>query len=109
MIIGNGYIEFKLKDCKGLDSDTGYPISADVLWDKPIPCQFIQTANNKLKDADGVRFSVANYTILIEAQPLPQSEQIRLTDNVNGVCLGEFSLISSPELLQAVDQIKLIV
>lgn len=109
MIIGNGKIEFKVKKCFGLDPETGYPIEAEVSWGEPIPCQFMPNTSNNLGKIGGERFTTASYSILIEIQPLPQSEQIRLTDDVNGTCLGEFPLIGNPELLRAVGQIKLLV
>lgn len=110
MIIENGKIEFKVKnDWGGIDPDTGYPIEAEASWGMPIPCQFMPNTGNNLGKTDGVRFTTASYTVLIEAQPLPQSEQIRLTDSISGECLGEFSLIMNPIHLSAVGQIKLLI
>ena len=42
------------------------------------------------------------------SEPIPDSEQLRLTD-ASGKYLGEFSLISPPEPLAAVCEIKLLV
>lgn len=109
MIIENGKIEFKVKKSFGFDPETGYPVEAEASWGKPIPCQFIPNTGNNLGKVDGVRFTTASHTILIEIQPLPQSEQIRLTDSISGECLGEFSLIMKPEIFRAVGQIRLLI
>lgn len=110
MIIENGKIEFKVKkDWGGIDLETGYPVEAESSWGAPIPCQYLPNTGNNLGKADGVRFTTASYTVLLEEQPLPQSEQIRLTDGISGECLGEFSLIMAPIHLSAVGQIKILI
>lgn len=110
MIIENGTIEFKRKFPGGLDPKTGHPIKpTDYGWGKPIACQFIPSNRQLLlKTATGERITKANYTVLIEDQPLPESEQIRLTD-ASGKILGDFSLIAPPETLEAVCEIKILI
>lgn len=109
MIIQNGTIEFKVKTPGIIDPDTGYPSQATgVSWSKSIPCQYLPNNRNNLGRVKGERFTTATYTVLIEEQQLPQSEQIRLTDQ-NGKILGEFSLIAPPEALEAVGEIRLLV
>lgn len=109
MIIANGTIEFKAKQPSGIDPETGYPIKATATsWSDPIPCQYLPVSLNLRAKIGGEPISTASYTILVEAQPLPDSEQIRLTAS-NDKTLGEFSLQSTPEYLHAVDQIRLTV
>jgi hypothetical protein len=110
MIIENGTIEFKTKGAAGqIDAESGYPTAAaEVEWSKPIPCQFTPNNRNNLGRVNGEHFTTASYTVLLEEQPLPDSEQIRLKDR-NGTELGEFSLIAPPEPLDAVCEIKLLV
>lgn len=50
----------------------------------------------------------ATYTVLIEMQPLPESEQLHLK-NLKGESLGKFSLIAPPEMLEAVCEIKILI
>ena len=57
---------------------------------------------------NGERFTTATYTVLLEEQELPESEQIRLTDR-SGKKLGEFSLIAPPETLEAVGEIRILI
>ena len=105
MIIENGTIEFKEKTPGKIDPETGYPTKATAVgWSKPIPCQFI----TNLGRVNGERFTTATYTVLIEEQPLPSSEQIRLTER-SGKVLGEFSLIAPPEALEAVGEIRILI
>lgn len=111
MIIDNGTIEFKRKAPAApvLDPETGLPqMPQQTGWDKPIPCQIIPNTQNLKGSYDGEHFTIASFTILIEEQPLPQSEQVRLTAKC-GREIGEFSLIAPPEYLQAVCEIKLMV
>lgn len=109
MVIENGTIEFKEKTPGMIDPETGYPIKPTAVgWGKPIPCQFIPNNRTNLGRVNGERFTTASYTLLLEEQPLPDSEQIRLTD-ANGKSLGEFSLISPPEALEAVGEIKILI
>lgn len=109
MIIPNGTIEFKEKAPGGIDPATGYPSKPKTAsWSEPIPCQYIPNTRNNLGKVEGERFTTASYTLLLEDQSLPGSEQLRLTD-ASGKYLGEFSLISPPEPLAAVCEIKLLV
>lgn len=92
-----------------IDPETGYPTKAtEVGWSKPIPCQFIPNNRTNLGRVNGERFTTATYTVLIEEQPLPSSEQIRLTER-SGKVLGEFSLIAPPEALEAVGEIRILI
>lgn len=106
MIIQNGTIEFKAKTAGGIDPETGYPVAATAGWGEPIPCQWLPNNGNLLARVLGERFEQAAYEVLLEEQPLPDSEQVRLTD-ADGACLGEFSMRSRPERLEAVGQIRL--
>ena len=107
MIIPNGTIQFKWKTPGGIDPETGYPTRpTDTGWSKPIPCQDVPASANLLAKSNGERITKKNFTVLIDEQPLPQSEQVRLTDS-SGKSLGDYSLIAPPEPLEAVDQIKL--
>lgn len=110
MIIENGTIEFKKKTPGTIDPETGHPSKAtEVGWSDPIPCQFIPVNRHLLmKTPEGERMTKATYTVLLEEQPLPDSEQIRLTDG-SGKALGEFSLIAPPEALEAVGEIKILI
>lgn len=109
MIIENGTIEFKEKQAGTIDPETGYPAKAtSVVWSEPIPCQYLPNNWNNLGRVKGERFTSASFTILIEEQPLPKSEQIRLKDR-GGKLLGEFSLIAPPEPLEAVGEIKILI
>lgn len=109
MIIQNGTIEFKQKTPGAIDPETGYPTKPTAVgWGDPIPCQFIPNSRNNLGRVNGERFTTATYTVLLEEQPLPDSEQIRLTDR-DGRVLGEFSLIAPPEALETVCEIKLLI
>lgn len=109
MIIVNGTIEFKEKTPGRIDPETGYiSKAAKTAWSEPVPCQFIPNSRNNLGKVNGERFTTATYTVLIEEQPLPSSEQIRLTER-NGKVLGEFSLIAPPEDLEAVGEIKILI
>ncbi len=107
MIIPNGTLEFKSKTPGGIDPETGYPKRpTDTGWSEPIPCQYVPTSGNLLATNNGERITKKNFTVLLDDQPLPESEQVRLMDS-NGKSLGEFSMIVPPEPLEAVDQIKL--
>ena len=109
MIIPNGTIEFKEKTPGCIDPETGYPSKpTQGGWGIPIPCQYIPNSRNNLGKVNGERFTTASYTLLLEEQPLPDIEQIRLSD-ANGNSLGEFSLISPPEALEAVGEIKILI
>lgn len=109
MIIENGTIEFKEKTPGTIDPETGYPTKATAIgWSKPIPCQFIPNNRTNLGRVNGERFTTATYTVLIEEQSLPSSEQIRLTER-SGKVLGEFSLIAPPEALEAVGEIRILI
>lgn len=109
MIIENGTIEFKEKRPGKIDPETGYPSRATRTgWSKPIPCQYIPNNRSNLGRINGERFTAATYTVLIEEQPLPDSEQIRLADRC-GKELGEFSLMAPPEALEAVGEIRILI
>lgn len=109
MIIENGTIEFKEKTPGTIDPETGYPTKpAKVGWGNPIPCQFLPNNRNNLGRIKGERFTTATYTVLIEEQPILESEQLRLTDR-SGKAIGEFSLIAPPEYLEAVGEIRLLI
>lgn len=107
MIIENGTIEFKRKTPVQIDPETGYPTKpTEVGWSDPIPCQYLPVNRNLLAKTNGEPTTKATYTVLIEEQPLPEAEQIRLTDK-SGKNLGEFSMIAPPEALEAVAEIKI--
>lgn len=109
MIIENGTIEFKEKTAGKIDPETGYPTKPTAVgWGEPIPCQFLPNNRNNLGRVNGERFTTATYTVLLEEQELPESEQIRLMDR-DGKNLGEFSLIAPPEYLEAVGEIRLLI
>lgn len=109
MIIPNGYIEFKAKTAGAIDPKTGYPSPAsDVAWSEPIPCQYLPNNRNNLGRVNGEHFTAASYTVLVEEQPLPDSEQLRLTAS-DGTSLGEFSLIAPPQAMEAVCEIKILI
>lgn len=105
MIIENGTIQVKQKTGGGIEPTTGYarPSSA-VSWGDPIPCQYYPNRYTNLGRVSGEHVKSAEYTVLIELQPLG-AEQIRLTDNQRGL-VGEFSIISA-EPLEAVGQTKI--
>lgn len=109
MIIPNGTIEFKEKSTGKIDAETGYPTKpTGSRWGTPIPCQYLPNSHNNLGKVNGERFTTANYMLLLEEQPLPDSEQLRLKDS-NGKVLGEFSLIAPLESLEAVGEIKILI
>lgn len=109
MIIENGTIEFKQKATAKIDPETGYPQKpTSVGWGKPIPCQFLPINRNLLAKTLGEPITKATYTVLIEEQPLPEAEQLRLKDRT-GKNIGEFSLIAPPESLEAVAEIKILI
>lgn len=105
MIIENGTIQVKHKTGGGIDPTTGYARrSSAVSWSDPIPCQYYPNRYTNLGRVNGEHIKSAEYTVLIERQPL-EAEQVRLTDNERGF-VGEFSIISA-EPLEAVGQIKI--
>ena len=109
MIIENGTIQFKEKIAGTIDPDTGYPYKASsVRWSEPISCQIVPNTSTYLGKTNGERFSTAKYTLLMEEQPLPASEQLRIID-ASGKSLGEFTMLSHPEHLEAVGEIKILV
>lgn len=109
MIIPNGTIEIKTKTEGGINQSTGYPVKpSEVSWGKPIDCQYSANKYDKLGKVNGEHFTVAQYSILIEEQPLGEFEQIRLTDSMTGKSLGEFSVIQI-EPLEAVCELKIMV
>lgn len=111
MIIVNGAIQFirKMIGKNAIDPKTGYPVKpGDQSWCRPIPCQIIPVRTPLRVVSNGEVHTEASYTILIEEQPLPDSEQILVSDSC-GRPLGEFSLLCMPEHLAAVCQIRLTV
>lgn len=109
MIIPNGTLEFKAKAAGGIDPETGYPVKpTDAKWSDPVPCQYLPNSRNNLGRVNGEHFTAAHYTVLLEEQPLPDTEQVRLKDE-NGKSLGEFSMIAPPETMGAVCEIKILI
>lgn len=109
MIIDNGTIEFKIKRSSEIVPETGYPAKvAAPEWSTAIPCQYIPVNRNYQVRIDGEHYTSAKYMVLVEMQPLPDAEQLRLTDR-SGKDLGEYSLLSPLESLDAVCQIKLMI
>lgn len=111
MIIPNGTIELKLKveTTPVIDPETGYPSRPqEAQWSDPIPCQFMPNSRNNLGRINGEHFTTASYTVLVEEQPLPDFEQVRLTDFATGK-QREFSLLSPPEQLVAVCQTQIFI
>lgn len=108
MIIQNGIIQVKEKTVSGIDPDTGYPIKAtNPKWGEPIPCQYTANKYNNLgKTSTGEPFTVAQYEILVDLQPL-EGEQIRLI-RLDGKVVGEFSVMEAEEL-EAVCELRLLV
>lgn len=107
MIIHNGYICMKRKSGGGIDPETGYPIKPTEAWGKPIPCQYTANKHNNLgKTTGGEPFTVAQYQILIEEQPL-NGERLRL-DDLCGREIGEFSIMEI-EPLEAVCEMRIMV
>lgn len=107
MIIQNGHIQMKCKSGGGIDLETGYPVKPTSTWGKPIPCQYTANKYNNLgKSESGVAFTAAQYSILVEEQPL-QGEQLRLTD-LCGNEVGEFSIMEV-EPLEAVCELRIMV
>ena len=106
MIIANGTIELKQKTGGGIDPETGYPVKPSVTWGDPIPCQYTANKYDNLGRANGEHFKVAEYSVLIEEQPV-DTEQLRLKDRAGNV-VGEFSIIQV-EPLEAVCETKILV
>lgn len=106
MIIPNGFIEMKRKTGGGIDPGTGYPVAGTVEWGDPVPCQYSANSHNWLGRVDGEHFTAAQYTVLIDLQPL-ESEQVRLSDR-SGNAIGEFSIMEA-EPLEAVCQLRILV
>lgn len=109
MIIENGTIRFKEKTPAAFDPKTGYPAKpGEAKWGDPIPCQFIPVSQRLLMRSNGEHVSKATYTVLIEEQTLPESEQLRLADR-DGREMGDFSLLAPPEPLEAVGEIRILI
>lgn len=107
MIIEDGSIEIKKKSAAGIDPETGHSIKpSDVSWGDPIPCQYTANRYSNIGRVRGEHFKTAEYTVLIEAQPL-DAEQIRLKDRCGNI-VGEFSVIYA-EPLDAVCQIRILI
>lgn len=106
MIIPNGILRFKEKVKNGFDPKTGYPIKAEAKWGAPIPCQVYNVEEDRqAMTSPGEAKATITFDILIEAQPLPDSEQIKVAYDT-GEEIGEFS-VKSILSLRAVRQIKL--
>lgn len=108
MIIENGTIEFKEKTASGIDPTTGYPVRpSEVRWGRRIACQFSANKYNNLgKTSEGGHFTMAQYEILVDEQPIV-GEQLRLTDD-KGRVRGEFSIMEV-EPLPAVCELRILV
>lgn len=107
MIIQNGTIELKRKTAGGIDPETGFPVAPEVTsWSAPIPCQYSATKLNYLGQINGEHYTVAQYSVLIEEQPI-EAEQVRLR-NLSGEIVGEFSIIRI-EPLEAVCEVKILI
>lgn len=105
MIIANGAIKFKLKADGGMDAD-GYPVTAAPKWSEPFPCQYITNTSNLRGVSNGEHFATASYIVYVDLQRLPDSEQVELADAKDGI-IGEFPMLAAPEVLQAVQQLRL--
>ena len=79
----------------------------DIFGSDPIPCQWTANKYDKLGKVNGEHFTVAHFSILIEAQPFEGVEQVRLKD-LAGKELGEFSIMQI-EPLEAVCQLRIFV
>ena len=108
MIIENGTIEMKLKGGGGIDPMTGHPRKTlNAAWGAPIPCQYIANRHNNLGRVNGEHFTTAEYSVLIEEQPIVDIGQLRLKDRA-GKIIGEFSVIQV-EPLEAVSEIRILI
>lgn len=105
MIIPNGTLEFKTKQVRGADPNTGYPLPPEETWGEPVPCQYYQNSRNMLAQVGKETRDLASYTILIEGKA--QGESMRLTSD-DGTIVGEFSAVSIEEL-RAVGQTKIVI
>jgi hypothetical protein len=109
MIIANGTIEIKIKGAMEQDSATGFYAPTQSTWGTPIACQYTLSNSTLDVQSNGESYTTAHYSILIEECRLPEAfEQLRLKDNAGRV-IGEFSLLSVPEVLAAVGQIRLLI
>ena len=107
MIIPNGYISLLSTQTEGgIDPETGYPIEPSQEWGDMIPCQYSANNYDRLGTAGGGHFTVAQYSILVDGEPLNGAGRLQLYAN-NSKLLGEYS-IKSDEYLEAVDQTKII-
>ncbi len=108
MIVQNGYIQIKSKQCEGLDPKTGLPKKAqDVTYSDDIPCQYLASSRNNLGyTIQNERYVSVSYRIYIEEQQKAfTAEQIRLKD-MDGRVLGEYS-IGSIEVLAGVCEVEI--
>jgi hypothetical protein len=103
MIIANGHIEFKLTDSTPRMIN-GYPTASEESWSDPIPCQINLSRTSTRERDNGEANTLIVVELIVEFQPLPESEQLRLTD-LTGRELGEYVINAIPEPLEAVDQI----
>lgn len=108
MIIPNGTIELKRKTSGGgIDPETGFPLKpASASWGDPIPCQYTANRYSNLGRVGGEHFKTAEYSVLIELQPV-EGEQLRLKDRRGGL-VGEYSIIQV-EPLEAVCELRITV
>ena len=107
MIIENGTIAFKKVDkaIQSLDED-GYPILRDDEWSEDIPCQFIPNRQNNIGVSNGEAFTIAQYIVLMDLDYSAKLGMVARIDYLNDA--KEVSVISS-EILEAVNQIKILV
>ncbi len=106
MIVENGFITPKIKTGGGEDAN-GNPVRPSSDWGKPISCNIKVNKNSLVGRSNGNAFTVASYEILVEATEW-EAETVKLAYS-SGKSLGEFSLLSEPEILQAVGMVKLLV
>lgn len=104
MIIANGFISGRRKGAAIIDPETGHPAKVSTEWLQPVPCQYIPNTTDRRGRANGERFTVATYTVLLE-HPFGL-DRAKLCDRC-GRELGEFTVISE-EWLEAVSEARLL-
>lgn len=109
MIIENGYIRIRRKDCLGIDPDTRYPIPDAESWCCPVPCQKVLKKEDRTLVADGAPYTGKSYAIYVEYDGFPymEGDVLRLY-TLEGCVVGEY-VIRSVERLEALEQYKLTV
>jgi hypothetical protein len=106
MVVENGVISPKIKTGGGLDGK-GNPVRPGFAWGDPVECNIKVNKNSLVGKSNGNTFTIASYEILVEATEW-EAESVKLAYS-SGKELGEFSLLSEPEILQAVGMVKLLV